>query len=56
LVSQAGLTRLARLAFYRFHQFDLLRIEDFEMSLLIVKNHGLPVRADHQVIGVRDDE
>ncbi len=26
------------------------------MPLLIVKNHRLPIRADHQVISVRDDE
>ena len=26
------------------------------MPLLIIKNYGLPVRADHQVIGMRHDE
>ena len=45
-----------RTAFDGLHQFDLLRVEDFEMPLNVVENNGLPVRADHEVIGVGDDK
>lgn len=48
--------RCFRWAIHRCRQSDLLGIDDFELSLLVVEDHGLPVRADHQVIGVRDDE
>jgi len=34
----------------------LLRIEDFEMSSRIVKNDRLAVGADHQIIGVGNNE
>ena len=43
-------------AFHRFNQSDLLSVDDFESPLLIVKNHGLPIRTDHEVIGMRHDE
>jgi len=39
-----------------FHEFDLLRIEDFEMSSLVVKNDCLAIRADHQIIRVGNNE
>jgi magnesium chelatase family protein len=34
----------------------LLSIDDLEAPLFVVENHGLPVGADHQVIGVRHDK
>jgi hypothetical protein len=39
-----------------FHQLDLLSIDESGMPLLIVENHGLPVRTDRDVIGVGDKE
>lgn len=45
-----------RPAFHRFDVSDLLCVDDPEMTLFVIKHHRLPVRTDHEVIGVRDDE
>jgi len=50
------LPRLGCRASDRFCKADLLSIDDLEAPLFVVENHGLPVGADHQVIGVRHDK
>jgi hypothetical protein len=43
-------------ALYRFDEADLLGVDDLESPLLVVQQDGLPVRADHQVVGVGHHE
>src|SRR5436190_23994228 len=42
--------------FYWFDHFDLLGIDESSMPLLIIQDQRLPIGADRNVVGVRNDE
>jgi hypothetical protein len=48
--SSAGRSR----EFDGFNQFDLLSIDNLEAVGLVVEQDGLPIRADHQVVGTNN--
>jgi hypothetical protein len=40
----------------RLNQPDLLGVDDLEMTSVVIQQHGLPIRTDHEVIRVGDHE
>jgi hypothetical protein len=56
LLKPNPLRRFRWAALCRFHEFDLLGVEDFEMSSLLVQHDHLAVRANHKIISVGDNK
>jgi hypothetical protein len=48
------LSGFRRLPFHRLNEPNLVSINDFEPALFIIKKNGLLIRANHQVIGMRN--